>query len=622
MGLFGDDFEIKLKETKVKDLIKKAEGKQVEEDPDKILKSKKVTLMDKLALIKENVYKILGKQKQNVLVIRDKKTFENYVTKAIESGRIAIDTETNNSLDPVTCKLMGLCLYYPGGKSAYIPINHTDLNNIKLENQLTEEDCRIQLERINNSGILRIFHNGKFDYEVIKCTCKIAVTPDWDTMICARLLNENERASLKIQYIEKIDSSQAKYDIENLFEHISYAYVEPDIFALYAATDALMTDKLYEYQKKELDKPEYGPHLDMTDKKELKGLRWLFHEVEMPIVVVTAEMELKGVKVDTMYGEKLKEKYNSKLNEIDDQISEVIKTLTSIIEDWKLTPKANEALKIYASKKSKMTKEKLEDTYPNIDDIGRYKLGKAPVEMLENPINLSSPSQLAILFYDILEVPNDSKDGARKTGKDELKSIKEKLAKYLPKLEEIQDEFNEEEVEEGVETALEISEDKLVAFKLGTAAKLADLMLTRRGLAKMVTSFVDVIPDLVKHWPDGRIRFHLNSVGTDTGRYTSGGKLKFMENNEAVVVSGINIQQIPSHSTDIRLLFTADTKNKKIDIQDSILNVSEIEELETSEGWKYPKDLKIGDILVGDARYQIKNIVYKNSNYNIQVENL
>ena len=622
MGLFGDDFEIKLKETKVKDLIKKVEGKQVEEDPDKILKSKKVTLTDKLALIKENVYKILGKQKQNVLVIRDKETFENYVTKAIESGRIAIDTETNNSLDPVTCKLMGLCLYYPGGKSAYIPINHTDLNNIKLENQLTEEDCRIQLERINNSGVLRIFHNGKFDYEVIKCTCKIEVIPDWDTMICARLLNENERASLKIQYIEKIDPNQAKYDIENLFEHISYAYVEPDIFALYAATDALMTDKLYEYQKKELDKPEYGPHLDMTGKKELKGLRWLFHEVEMPIVVVTAEMELKGVKVDTVYGEKLKEKYNSKLNEIDDQISEVIKTLTSIIEDWKLTPKANEALKIYASKKSKMTKEKLEATYPNVDDVGRYKLGKAPVEMLENPINLSSPSQLAILFYDILEVPNDSKDGARKTGKDELKGIKEKLAKYLPKLEEIQDEFDEEEAEEGIETALEISEDKLVAFKLGTAAKLADLMLTRRGLAKMVTSFVDVIPDLVKHWPDGRIRFHLNSVGTDTGRYTSGGKLKFMENNEAVVVSGINIQQIPSHSTDIRLLFTADTKNEKIDIQDSILNVSEIEELETSDGWKYPKDLKIGDILIGDSKYQIKNIVYNNSNYNIQIENL
>lgn len=622
MGLFGDDFEIKLKETKVKDLIKKVEGKQVEEDPDKILKSKKVTLTDKLALIKENVYKILGKQKQNVLVIRDKETFENYVTKAIESGRIAIDTETNNSLDPVTCKLMGLCLYYPGGKSAYIPINHTDLNNIKLENQLTEKDCRIQLERINNSGVLRIFHNGKFDYEVIKCTCKIEVIPDWDTMICARLLNENERASLKIQYIEKIDPNQAKYDIENLFEHISYAYVEPDVFALYAATDALMTDKLYEYQKKELDKPEYGPHLDMTGKKELKGLRWLFHEVEMPIVVVTAEMELKGVKVDTVYGEKLKEKYNSKLNEIDDQISEVIKTLTSIIEDWKLTPKANEALKIYASKKSKMTKEKLEATYPNVDDVGRYKLGKAPVEMLENPINLSSPSQLAILFYDILEVPNDSKDGARKTGKDELKGIKEKLAKYLPKLEEIQDEFDEEEAEEGIETALEISEDKLVAFKLGTAAKLADLMLTRRGLAKMVTSFVDVIPDLVKHWPDGRIRFHLNSVGTDTGRYTSGGKLKFMENNEAVVVSGINIQQIPSHSTDIRLLFTADTKNEKIDIQDSILNVSEIEELETSEGWKYPKDLKIGDILIGDSKYQIKNIVYNNSNYNIQIENL
>ena len=55
---------------------------------------------------------------------------------------------------------------------------------------------------------------------------------------------------------------------------------------------------------------EYGPHMDISGKHELKGVRWLFYNVEMPIVIVTAEMELRGVKVDTSYGERLKLKYN------------------------------------------------------------------------------------------------------------------------------------------------------------------------------------------------------------------------------------------------------------------------------------------------------------------------
>ena len=82
-----------------------------------------------------------------------------------------------------------------------------------------------------------------------------------------------------------------------------------------------------------------------------------------------------------------------------------------------------------------MSEEKILAQYPFKDDIGRYKVGKPLIEQLEDPINLSSPSQLAILFYNILGVPNNATDGSRKTGKDELKIIKETLASYLPKLE-------------------------------------------------------------------------------------------------------------------------------------------------------------------------------------------
>ena len=107
-------------------------------------------------------------------------------------------------------------------------------------------------------------HNGKFDYEVLKCTCNgIEVIPTWDTMVAARLLNENEPAGLKWQYISKIDPLQEKYDIEHLFENTLYADLPPELFALYAAHDAAMTNALYELQYKELHNSYYYEKLDV-----------------------------------------------------------------------------------------------------------------------------------------------------------------------------------------------------------------------------------------------------------------------------------------------------------------------------------------------------------------------
>ena len=47
---------------------------------------------------------------------------------------------------------------------------------------------------------------------------------------------------------------------------------------------------------------------------------------------------------------------------------------------------------------------------------------KSPAEQLEDPINLASPTQLAILFYDILKCPTVSKKSPRGTGKEELEA--------------------------------------------------------------------------------------------------------------------------------------------------------------------------------------------------------
>lgn len=569
-----EDFNIELtNRPKPEALAKKvAKPEEVETDPTKILKSKKVSLAEKLALIRVKVLEVLGKQKKNVVVINNKTAFEDYVTNAIKFGRVAIDTETNNSTDPMTCQLMGLCLYYEGGKQAYVPINHVDPETgERLPWQLTEADCKEQLQRFKDAGTFIVMHNGKFDYEVIKCTCDIEIVPDWDTMIGAHTIDENEKMGLKPQYISKIDPTQAKYDIEHLFI-VPYKYVDPEIFALYAATDSMMTDKLYVYQAAILMAPGN------------EKLYWLFTNIEMPIVKVAADIELIGVCIDQDFGERLRIKFNQNLEDIDAKIEQELINLQPIITSWKLSPKATERTKQFEPKKSKMSQAKLEEKYPLVDQKTgkRYKVGKAPIEQLGDPINLASPTQLAILFYDILKCPTVSKKSPRGTGKDELEAISERC----PEL------------------------------------KLCKLILDRRGIVKLISTYIDVIPALAQHWPDGRIRYKLNSVGTDTGRFSSGGEFKFLDGDTPVEISGINSQNIPSRGDGkiTRMLFTAKKEFGEVEINDNCYELQEISEIETTDGWKYGKDLKIGDKLITDEGFDtVMNIKYIDKKYFIYV---
>lgn len=182
-SLWGDEFKVEDTKTKTKRVINKiaSEKKAPVLSAEKAVKSKKLSVDEKLAIVKDKVFITLGKQVDNVIVLSTREQLHEYINKGLKFGRIAIDTETNNSLDPITCKLMGLCLYVKGEKQAYIPVNHINKEtNEKLPNQCNEKDIEEELKYlISNKGNCKfIFHNGKFDYEVLKCTCNVEVPVD------------------------------------------------------------------------------------------------------------------------------------------------------------------------------------------------------------------------------------------------------------------------------------------------------------------------------------------------------------------------------------------------------------------------------------------------------------
>ena len=455
-SLWGDEFTLK---DNTETILAKTKSPKKVKTVEQSLNSKTTSLEDKVSIITENVNRILGGYASNTVVLRSRQELSDYIDKAIQNGVIAVDTETNNSLDPLTCRIMGLCIYTIGEHNAYVPVNHVDFNTReRFDWQVTETDIKEELDRLRDTKI--IMHNGKFDYQVIKCTCDCDLSIYWDTMIGAKVLDENENsAGLKQQYIDKIDRSIEKYSIDHLFT-IEYAIIDPKLFALYAATDAYMTYRLYEWQKKEFEKA--------TNKK----LYELFRNIEMPVVKVVADMELTGVHLDLEYAKRLSQKYHKKYEALKEKLSEELNQYQSIIDEWRKTPKAN----------------------------NRVGGGKSLSEKLESPPNTSSPTQLAILLYDVLKIKPVSAKSPRGTGVEVLKALDLPICK---------------------------------------------LILEEREMLKLINTYIDKLPTCLSA-KDNRLHCHFNQYGAGTGRFSS---------------SDPNLQNIPSHNNEIRMMFSASPGN-------------------------------------------------------------
>lgn len=571
----------------VEDVIDKINNPiEVESLNKRIKTTKAISEEDKFKIIEENVDRILGHHKKDSYIIRTREELTYYIDEAIKNKLIAVDTETNNSLDPITCKIMGICLYTPTLKQVYIPINHVDFyTKERLSWQLTEKDLQEELSRLLKE-VKIIFHNGKFDYKVIKCTCNVELPINEDTMLGARILDENESASLKWQYIDKINNDQEKYSLENLFEHEKYELFKPEVFSLYASTDALMTKQLYDYQCNEFEK------------EENKKLYDLYENIELPISRVTADIELRGVSVDLPYLRKLQKKYYRLQEEVQKKIDIEIENLKPKIDRWRKTKGASNPIYYFITRDEWLTselctwtlfKDKIEDCnkwlkrsektfdrflfedeefkvvetlskkiyllhYKNnqLTEIHKLKVTKSKSDKLDYPPNLSSSTQLAILLYDVLKIQPIDKSEPRATGSEELEAIAKR--------------------------------DNILLCKLLTEYK---------NYEKLITSFLDAIPKFINE-KTGRVHCNFNQYGTKTGRYSS---------------TEPNLQQIPSHNVEIRKLFVAGSKEKEKEVLDDNVVLNKYDEVYTTEGFKEVNSLNIGDILINnDTTLKIKSI--------------
>ena len=416
-------------------------------------------LAKKIEAIKANVHE-MKKDAHKYEILTSEHDLEKYIHAIKKNGIAAIDTETN-SLDPILGQVVGFCFYTPGQKPVYVPTNHTNLQNERLDGQLTNELVGRYLQIVKN--VKWIFHNAKFDYRFILNSTGIKLNIYWDTLIAAKCLNENENnhklKPLHAKYVLKNADLGKEVTFDKLFDGMGFNYVPIEDGYVYAAKDALITFELYEFQY-----PFLTPTHDVCQSRELTKMAKMYHEIEMKVLPVVADMEEHGVEIDRDYAQSLSEQYNEKLKEVEDKINAILN---------------------------------------KIDFSG---LKPELAAKLDNPINIGSPTQLAIIIYDVLGIEPINKKSPRGTGAPILEALVDKKVPYY---------------------------------------ELFELILEHRGLSKLLGTYIEKLPQLVKD-KTGRLHGSFNQYGAKTGRFSS---------------SDPNLQNIPSRNKEIRKMFKAKEGN-------------------------------------------------------------
>lgn len=398
----------------------------------------------------DNAREVIHSEEKGIL-LNTQVTLEQYINQCIADGEYVLDIETTG-LDPFNDLIVGVCLYSPSQEPAYIPMLHTDIDNKLLPGQLEVAVVKQHITRLMESNAHWINHNIKFDAKFLMYRWNIKPNNMyWDTLIGAFILNENEPThGLKPLYAKYITKSKDKQSYKDLFEKTPFNYIPLELAEVYGANDGTKTYALYKFQKQYLN-----PNHDRGDFKQLYKV---FRDIEMALLPVLCDMELKGVEIDTKFAKELEVKYEQVALDQEQYLYDVIYTR------FANKVKNHTALQELIAKQAK--NKKLKGT--------KY----------QDLINFNSSPQLKYLFFDILGFPKLYRRDPMSCGKEQ-----QQLWLDSDKVSKGQKEF-------------------LQAF------------MEWRKTVKLLTSFIVKIPE-AREVKTNAVHTNFNQLGAKTGRFSS-----------------------------------------------------------------------------------------------------
>ena len=227
-----------------------------------------------------------------------RKLFDFFITKQI----LCLDTETT-SINPIDAELVGLSFSVEEGKAFYVAI--------PTERKKAERIVNIFKPLYENTKILKIGQNIKYDMEVLMNYGVRLAAPMFDTMLAHYVLQPEQKHNMDI-----LAETLLNYQTIHIDELIgpkgksqkNMRDISPADICDYAAEDADITLRLYNVLKARLKEA------DVED---------LFYNIEMPLVPVLAEMEMNGVLLDTNALAETSKVFTDRMTQIEKNIYEL-----------------------------------------------------------------------------------------------------------------------------------------------------------------------------------------------------------------------------------------------------------------------------------------------------------
>ncbi|MFI4919227.1 MAG: DNA polymerase I [Legionellales bacterium] len=241
----------------------------------------------------------LPSPQQNYELITSNQQLQHWLTLLQQCRVFCVDTETTG-LDVMLAEIVGISLAIEAGKAAYIPLMHTDGST-----QLARAEVLTALKPIlENPAIKKIGQNIKYDYCIFKNHGIDLKGIAYDTMLESYVLNStgsrHDMDSLALKYLGYKTISFAEVAGKGAkqlrFDQIPVAQAAP-----YAAEDADVTLQLHQ---------KLYPMLE-------PALRSVFHDIEMPLVTVLADIERLGVLIDPLTLKKHGERLNARISQLE-----------------------------------------------------------------------------------------------------------------------------------------------------------------------------------------------------------------------------------------------------------------------------------------------------------------
>ncbi|MEN8261870.1 MAG: DNA polymerase I [Nitrospirota bacterium] len=239
--------------------------------------------------------------KSEYITVLDKDTLK----KALASikDEVTIDTETTSKF-PMTAQLVGVSFSVNPERAYYIPVSH---HYMGMPEQLSKDLVLKEMKGIlEDPGIKKTGHNIKYDLIVLRNEGIDVRGVAFDTMLASYLLNPNKaNHNLTDVSMERLGIQKISFKDIVGKDRKDFSEVPVDEAAEYSGEDSAVTLRLQEIFSPEIEK---------------EGLSGLFHDIEVPLIEVLADMEMAGIKIDLPLMESFSEKMERELASIKKRI--------------------------------------------------------------------------------------------------------------------------------------------------------------------------------------------------------------------------------------------------------------------------------------------------------------